>query len=114
MSQFRVSTPSLGYSAASIAAALAEFDARVSQVTAAVNGVVGSSWDGEAAEAFSGGWTSWLQSANLTRAALVDIAARLHTAEASYEIVESQLNAQSRTSVISSGDIRTGTDRPAT
>ncbi|GAB3127789.1 WXG100 family type VII secretion target [Glaciibacter psychrotolerans] len=113
MSQFRVSTPSLGYSAASITAALAEFDAHVSQVTAAVNGVVGNSWEGEASEAFSGGWTSWLQSAGMTRAALADIATRLHTAESSYEIVESQLNAQSRTSSIAGGDIRTGSGRSA-
>lgn len=108
MSQFRVSTPALGYSAVSISAALADFDARVSQVNAVVSGVVGGSWDGEAAAAFGLGWQSWLQSAAATRAALSEIALRLNLAEGGYETLEAQLTSQTRTSTIAVGDIRSG------
>jgi WXG100 family type VII secretion target len=85
MSQFSVDTTAVGYTAASISTALATFDAQVASVAAAVNGVVGASWSGEAATAFSTAWSQWLASAEITRIALADISATLQYTQATYE-----------------------------
>lgn len=101
MAHFSVSTPALGYSAAAMAAALADFDARVAQVSASVNSVVGASWTGGAADEFASSWTEWLAGAATTRAALASIVARLQAAEAGYVTTEAALTAASRTSRVS-------------
>lgn len=98
MVQFHVSTPALGFSAASMTGAVAQFDAQLAQVTAAVNAVVGSTWTGSAADAFLEEWTSFLASAGVTREALMSIAARLQGGQSSYEGNEAQLTAASRSS----------------
>ena len=102
MSHFSVSTPALGYSAASMSAALADFDARVAQVSASLNSVVGASWTGDSADKYAEGWALWLQSADATRAALVDIVARLQSAEGAYSATEAQNVAATRTSRVDS------------
>jgi WXG100 family type VII secretion target len=96
--QFHVSTPALGFSAASMTGAVAQFDAQLAQVTAAVNAVVGSTWTGSAADAFLEEWTSFLSSAGVTREALMSIAARLQSGQSNYEGNEAQLTAASRSS----------------
>jgi WXG100 family type VII secretion target len=98
VAHFSVSTPALGYSAASMAAALADFDARVAQVSASVNSVVGASWTGDASDEFAAAWADWLAGAATTRAALADIVARLQGAEAGYASTEAGLTAASRSS----------------
>lgn len=102
MSHFSVSTPALGYTAASMSAALADFDARVAQVSASVNSVVGASWTGDSSDKFAEGWDLWLQSASATRAALVDIVARLQSAEGVYVATETQNVASTRSSRVDS------------
>lgn len=98
MVQFHVSTPSLGFSAASMTGAVAQFDAQLAQVAAAVNAVVGSTWTGSAADAFLEEWTAFLASAGVTREALMSIAARLQSGQSTYEGNEAQLTAVSRSS----------------
>ncbi|MFJ4223978.1 WXG100 family type VII secretion target [Microbacterium sp. NPDC089695] len=98
--QFHVSTPALGFSAASMTGAVAQFDAQLAQVTAAVNAVVGSTWTGSAADAFLEEWTSFLSSAGVTREALMSIAARLQSGQSTYEGNEAQLTAASRSSTV--------------
>ncbi|WP_144876497.1 WXG100 family type VII secretion target [Microbacterium sp. 1.5R] len=98
MVQFHVSTPALGFSAASMTGAVAQFDAQLAQVTAAVNAVVGSTWTGSAADAFLEEWTSFLTSAGVTREALMSIAARLQSGQSTYEGNEAQLTVASRSS----------------
>lgn len=100
MVQFHVSTPSLGFSAASMTGAVAQFDAQLAQVSAAVNAVVGSTWTGTAADAFLAEWTSFLSSAAVTREALVSIASRLHVAQGTYDGMEAQLTATARSSTV--------------
>lgn len=101
MAHFSVSTPALGYSAAAMAAALADFDARVTQVSASVNSVVGASWTGGASDEFAASWAEWLAGAATTRAALADIVARLQGAEAGYSTTEATVTAASRSSQVS-------------
>lgn len=101
MAQFHVSTPALGYSAGAMTTAVAQFDAQLAQVTAAVNAVVGSTWTGSAADAFLLEWTSFLTSAGVTREALVSIATRLQTSQGAYEGNEAQLTASTRSSSVS-------------
>ncbi|KNY05424.1 WXG100 family type VII secretion target [Microbacterium sp. GCS4] len=98
MVQFHVSTPALGFSAASMTGAVAQFDAQLAQVTAAVNAVVGSTWTGSAADAFLEEWTSFLASAGVTREALMSIAARLQSGQSTYEGNEAQLTVAARSS----------------
>lgn len=100
MVQFHVSTPALGFSAASMTGAVAQFDAHLAQVSAAVNAVVGASWTGSAADAFLEDWTSFLASAGITREALVSIAMRLHSAQNSYEGNEAQVTSSARSSTV--------------
>lgn len=98
MVQFHVSTPALGFSASSMTGAVAQFDAQLAQVTAAVNAVVGSTWTGSAADAFLEEWTSFLTSAGVTREALMSIAVRLQSGQTTYDGNEAQLTASSRSS----------------
>jgi uncharacterized protein YukE len=99
--QFYVSTPALGFSAASMTSAVAQFDAQLAQISATVNAVVGATWTGSAADAFLEEWTSFLASAALTRESIVSIATRLHAAQAGYDGNEGQLTAASRSSTVS-------------
>jgi WXG100 family type VII secretion target len=108
MSQFRVSTPALGYSAAAMSAALADFDAHVAQVSASVNAVVGASWSGSAADAFAESWSGWLSDAALTRAALADIVLRLQSAGSAYELTEGQIASASRGSAVGTDTKKVG------
>ena len=94
MSQFSVDTTAVGYTAASISTALATFDAQVASVAAAVNGVVGASWSGEAATTFASAWAQWLASAEVTRLALADISATLQYSQATYESTDSMIERQ--------------------
>jgi WXG100 family type VII secretion target len=94
MSQFTVDTTAVGYTAASISTALATFDAQVASVAAAVNGVVGASWSGEAATTFATAWSQWLASAEITRIALADISATLQYAQATYESTDTGIERQ--------------------
>jgi WXG100 family type VII secretion target len=96
--QFHVSTPALGFSASSMTGAVAQFDAQLAQVTAAVNAVVGSTWTGSAADAFLEEWTGFLTSAGVTREALMSIAMRLQSGQSTYDGNEAQLTAASRSS----------------
>lgn len=96
MSQFSVDTSAVGYTAASMSAALTQFDAQVAAVSAAVNGVVGSSWSGEAADAFAEAWSTWLRSAELTRLGLAGIVADLNTAQGTYEVTEATVQSGSQ------------------
>jgi len=96
MVQFSVDTSAVGYTAASMSSALSQFDAQVAAVTSAVNGVVGSSWSGEAADAFSQAWATWLQSAELTRLGLAGIVSDLQVAQGGYETTEAQVQAGSQ------------------
>lgn len=98
MVQFHVSTPALGFSASSMTGAVAQFDAQLAQVTAAVNAVVGSTWTGSAADAFLAEWTEFLNSAGVTREALMSIAVRLQSGQSTYDGNEAQLTAASRSS----------------
>jgi len=107
MVQVSVTTPALGFSAASMTGALANFDAQLAQAAAAVNAVVGSTWTGSAADAFITEWNAFLQSANLTRDALASIAMRLHGAQAAYESNEAVLVAAARSSRVNA-QTRTG------
>jgi len=101
MVQFSVDTSAVGYTAASMSAALAQFDAQVAAVTGAVNGVVGSSWSGEAADAFAEAWATWLQCAEMTRLGLSGIVADLQAAQGGYETTEAGV--QSSTRALSGG-----------
>ena len=94
MSQFSVDTSAVGYTAASMSSALATFDAQVASVAAAVNGVVGASWSGDAADTFASAWASWLASAEVTRLALADIAATLQYSQAVYEATDTGIERQ--------------------
>lgn len=87
--------------------ALAEFDARIAQVSSVLSSVVGNSWSGEAATEFHAGWTEWLRSAAVTRAALADIANRLQMAQNGYEIVEGQVRNSARSSTVGTTAIST-------
>ncbi|UYO98776.1 WXG100 family type VII secretion target [Microbacterium sp. M28] len=98
--QFHVSTPALGYSASAMTGAVAQFDAQLAQVNAAVNAVVGATWTGSAADAFLEEWTAFLTSAGLTRESLVSIAARLQAAQGGYEGNEAQLTTSARSSTV--------------
>lgn len=98
MGQFSVSTPALGYSAAAMSAAVAQFDGHVSQISGVVSSVVGASWTGEAADAFAESWAEWQSNAGITRDALIDIVARLQGAEGAYVTTETQVAAASRSS----------------
>lgn len=100
MVQFHVSTPALGFSASSMTGAVAQFDAQLAQVTAAVNAVVGSTWTGSAADAFLEEWTAFLTSAGVTREALMSIAMRLQSGQSTYDGNEAQLTAASRSSTV--------------
>jgi WXG100 family type VII secretion target len=100
MGQFSVSTPALGYSAAAMSNAVAEFDGQVSQINGIVSSIVGASWTGEAATAFAESWAEWQASAGLTRDALSDIVARLGGAETTYVATEMQVTAASRSSTV--------------
>ena len=91
MVRFSVSTPTLGYSASSLNTAVGLFDAQIAQATAAVNAVVGASWTGSASDEFAQAWTAWLATAELTRAALLDVATLLQGAQVTYEVTESGL-----------------------
>lgn len=108
MSQFSVSTPALGYSAAAMSGALADFDARVAQASASVGAIVGASWTGAAADAFAEAWQEWLSDAAVTRAALADIAARLVQAEGAYEATESRISASARSSAVTTQTRKVG------
>ena len=90
MVQYSVDTSAVGYTAASMSAALAQFDAQVAAVNAAITGIVGSSWTGDAADAFGTAWASWQQSAAFTRLGLAGIVADLHVAQGAYDTVEQQ------------------------
>jgi len=94
MSQFSVDTSAVGYTAASMSTALATFDAHVAAVSAAVNGVVGASWTGDAADTFATAWASWLTSADITRLALTGIVADLQYAQATYEGTDRTIETQ--------------------
>lgn len=109
MVQFSVRTDSLGYTAASLSSALAQFDAQISAVSATVNGVVGGSWSGEAAEQFAQAWHEWLASAEITRASLTAIAAKLHAAEGGYETTESTLVHRAQSSSVTATALSSAT-----
>jgi len=94
MVQFSVDTSAVGYTAASMSSALAQFDAQVAAVASAVNGVVGASWSGQAADTFAQAWASWVQSAELTRLGLAAIVADLHYAQTTYESTERSIETQ--------------------
>lgn len=96
MVQFSVDTSAVGYTAASMSSALAQFDAQVASVTSAVNAVVGSSWSGEAANAFAEAWSTWLQASELTRMGLAGIVADLQVAQSGYETTEARVEAASQ------------------
>lgn len=100
MGQFSVSTPALGYSAAAMSAAVAQFDGHVSQISGVVSSVVGASWSGDAADAFGESWAEWQKNAGLVRDALTDIVARLQGAETGYVATEMQVTAASRSSTV--------------
>ena len=108
MVSFKVSTDSLGYTAGSMSAALAQFDAQVAAVTATVNGVVGASWSGDASTEFHAAWQQWLASAQITRAALVAVTAKLHSGEGTYEATEKGIVNQNRTSNVTASAISSG------
>ncbi|MFT4220236.1 MAG: WXG100 family type VII secretion target [Microbacterium sp.] len=98
MVQFAVTTPALGFSAASMTGAVAQFDAQLNQVSAAVNAVVGSTWTGSAADAFAEEWDAFLASAAVTRESLASIAMRLQLAQGGYDSNEAQVTAGARSS----------------
>ena len=108
MVQFQVKTDSLGYTAASITAALAQFDAQVASVTATVNGVVGASWNGDASDEFAAAWQQWLASAQITRAALTAIAVSLNAGEGTYETTEAAIVRQNRSSSVTGSSLSSG------
>lgn len=108
MVQFQVSTDSLGYTAASMSAALAQFDAQVAAVTATVNGVAGASWNGDASTEFLAAWQQWLASAQITRAALTAVMAKLHSGENTYETTEAGIVRQNRSSNVTASNISSG------
>lgn len=98
MVQFYVATPALGFSAATLNGAAATFGAQLATATAAVNAVVGSSWTGPAADAFAEEWALFLEAAGATQVALMSVATRVQSAQASYDTVETG----------NSGSIRSG------
>ena len=100
MVQFSVSTDQLGYTAGGMSAALAQFDAQVSAINATVSGVVGGSWTGEAADAYLLAWQQWLANAELTRAALMAVSAKLDSAELGYESTEDGLVQRAKNTVV--------------
>ncbi|WP_167052527.1 WXG100 family type VII secretion target [Salinibacterium sp. ZJ77] len=108
MVQFKVSTDSLGYTAGSMSAALAQFDAQVAAVTATVNGVAGGSWKGDASDEFLAAWQQWLASAQITRAALTAIVTKLHSGETTYENTEAAIVRQNRSSNVTATAVSSG------
>lgn len=109
--QFQVSTDNLGYTAASMSAALAQFDAQVAAVSATVNGVVGASWSGDASTEFAAAWQQWQASAEITRAALTAIVAQLHAGESTYETTEASIVGQNRSSSVTATTLSSGSVR---
>ncbi|MDQ0644068.1 WXG100 family type VII secretion target [Microbacterium murale] len=101
MAHFVVSTPSLGFSAASMMNAAGMLDAQIQQAQSVVNAVAGGTWTGDAADAFVEEWNSFITSAGLTRMALLSIATRLHGAQATYETTESQIVTATRSARVS-------------
>ncbi len=100
MGQFSVSTPALGYSAAAMASAVAQFDGHVSQISSVVTSIVGGSWTGDASDKFAESWTEWQTNAGQVRDALTDIVGRLQGAEGAYVANEMQVTAASRSSTV--------------
>lgn len=96
MAHFVVSTPALGFSAASMMNAAGMLDAQIQQAQGVVNAVVGGTWTGDAADAFVEEWTSFISSALVTRTALLSIATRLQAAQSTYETTESQIVTSTR------------------
>ncbi len=101
MVHFVVSTPSLGFSAASMMDAAALLDMQIAQAQGVVDAVAGGTWTGDAADAFVQEWTTFVASATVTRTALMSIAVRLQGAQNTYEVTEGQLVAASRTARVS-------------
>lgn len=91
MVNFVVSTPSLGFSAATMTDAAAMLDMQIQQAQGVISAVVGGTWTGEAADKFLEEWQGFVASAALTRTALISIATRLQAAQSTYEVTESQL-----------------------
>ncbi|MGO2518528.1 MAG: WXG100 family type VII secretion target [Microbacterium sp.] len=101
MAHFVVSTPSLGFSAASMMNAAGMLDAQILQAQGVVNAVAGGTWTGDAADAFIEEWTSFINSATVTRTALMSIATRLQAAQSTYEVTENQIVTSTRSARVS-------------
>lgn len=96
MAHFVVSTPALGFSAASMMNAAGMLDAQILQAQGVVSAVAGGTWTGDAADAFIADWTSFITSATVTRTALLSIATRLQAAQSAYEVTENQIVTSTR------------------
>ncbi len=98
MVQFRVRASSLGEVAAHLQTAVAVFDGHMASTQSVVSSVVGASWEGADADAFTEQWQALRAQSDLVRLALTTLAGQLVAAEGGYTSTESGLvNAGART-----------------
>lgn len=98
MVQFRVRATSLGEVAAHLQTAVAVFDGHMASTESVVSSVVGASWEGADADAFTEQWQALRAQSDLVRLALTALAGQLVAAEGGYTSTESGLvNAGART-----------------
>jgi len=91
MVQFRVRASSLGEVAAHLQSAVAVFDGNMASTQSVVSNVVGVSWEGADADAFTEQWQALTAQADVVRLALTTLAGQLVAAEGGYTTAESGL-----------------------
>ena len=88
MSRLQVSSSAVEAAAATVAARVADFEARVGALESLVSSTIGSDWVGVGAETFGGDFATWLAGAREVHEALSRMASLLASASQTYETTE--------------------------
>jgi WXG100 family type VII secretion target len=101
MSKLQVSSSAVEAAAATTAARVADFDARVSALDSLVSATIGGDWVGAGAEAFLADYATWFAGAREVHEALSRIASLLASTSQTYETTEGAVtHASTSTTVV--------------